>query len=93
MADSWPLTTMPQRRPHDGLLKLVPMSSIAPCAAEARLSSAGRFRDEQGEYPPGTWLCNPRWRRHTPFTGSEGALIYVTVGHLSVRSLVPPIDG
>jgi anti-sigma factor ChrR (cupin superfamily) len=46
----------------------------------------GLFRDEQGEYPAGTWLRSPRWSRHTPFTGSEGALIYVKVGHLGASS-------
>ena len=40
----------------------------------------GVFRDEDGDYPTGTWLRNPRWSRHTPFTGPEGALIYVKVG-------------
>jgi len=47
----------------------------------------GLFRDEQGEYPAGTWLRSPRWSRHTPFTGAEGALIYVKVGHLGARFL------
>ncbi len=42
----------------------------------------GVFRDEHGEYPAGTWLRNPRWSRHTPMTGAEGALILVKVGHL-----------
>lgn len=42
----------------------------------------GLFRDEQGEYPAGSWLRSPRWSQHTPFTGDEGALIYVKVGHL-----------
>jgi len=32
----------------------------------------GLFRDEEGEYPEGTWLRNPRWSRHTPCTGPEG---------------------
>jgi anti-sigma factor ChrR (cupin superfamily) len=50
----------------------------------------GLFRDEQGEYPAGTWLRSPRWSRHTPFTGSEGALIYVKVGHLGAQFLQPP---
>jgi len=49
----------------------------------------GLFRDEQGEYPAGTWLRNPRWSRHTPFTGAEGALIYVKVGGLAAPFLVP----
>ncbi len=50
----------------------------------------GLFRDEQGEYPAGTWLRNPRWSRHTPFTGSEGALIYVKVGHLGAPFMALP---
>ena len=50
----------------------------------------GLFRDEQGEYPAGSWLRSPRWSRHTPFTGDEGALIYVKVGHLGASFLAPP---
>lgn len=45
----------------------------------------GIFNDEGGAYGPGTWLRSPRWSRHTPFTGPEGALIYVKVGHLGAR--------
>jgi len=45
----------------------------------------GKFQDEQGEYSAGTWLRNPRWSRHTPFTGEEGALIYVKVGHIGAQ--------
>ena len=53
----------------------------------------GLFRDEQGEYPEGAWLRSPRWSRHTPFTGSEGALIYVKVGHLGAAFMAPtPVD-
>ncbi len=40
----------------------------------------GVFRDELGEYAAGTWLRSPRGSRHTPYTGAEGALIYVKVG-------------
>jgi len=47
----------------------------------------GVFSDEGGDYPAGTWLRSPRWSRHTPFTGREGALIYVKVGHLGADSL------
>ena len=50
----------------------------------------GLFCDEQGEYPAGTWLRSPRWSRHTPFTGSEGALIYVKVGHLGATFMALP---
>lgn len=49
----------------------------------------GIFRDEDGEYPAGTWLRNPRWSRHAPYTGREGALIYVKVGHLGASFLTP----
>ena len=52
----------------------------------------GMFRDEHGEYPAGSWLRNPRWSRHTPFMGPEGALIYVKVGHLGAVLLAPPAD-
>jgi len=49
----------------------------------------GLFRDEHGEYPAGTWLRNPRASRHTPFTGAEGALIYVKVGLFGAELLQP----
>ena len=49
----------------------------------------GLFRDEAGAYPALTWLRSPRWSRHTPFTGSEGATIYVKVGHLGADFLTP----
>lgn len=52
----------------------------------------GVFCDEFGEYPAGTWLRNPRWSKHTPFTGEEGALIYVKVGHLGATLLQPAAD-
>ena len=45
----------------------------------------GMFRDEFGSYPAGSWLRSPRWSRHAPFTGPEGALIYVKVGHLGAK--------
>ena len=49
----------------------------------------GLFQDEYGEYPAGTWLRNPRWSRHAPFTGPDGALIYVKTGHLGAELLAP----
>ena len=42
----------------------------------------GLFCDEFGEYPAGSWLRNPRYSKHSPFTLEQGALIYVKVGHL-----------
>jgi anti-sigma factor ChrR (cupin superfamily) len=67
-------------------------SSHAHPGGEEIFVLEGRFRDEHGEYPAGSWLRNPRWSRHTPFTGPEGALIYVKVGHLGAELLTPPVD-
>ena len=50
----------------------------------------GLFRDEFGAYPAGSWIRSPRWSRHAPFTASEGALIYVKVGHLGAPMIRLP---
>lgn len=50
----------------------------------------GVFSDEHGDYPAGTWLRNPRWSRHTPYTGAEGALIYVKVGAIDAPFMPLP---
>ena len=42
----------------------------------------GRFIDEHGEYPAGSWIRSPHQSSHEPYTADEGALIYVKVGHL-----------
>ena len=47
----------------------------------------GVFCDELGAYPAMSWLRNPRYSQHQPFTGEEGALIYVKVGHLGAALL------
>ena len=47
----------------------------------------GVFRDEFAEYPTGSWLRSPRYSSHTPFTTTEGALIYVKTGHLGANLL------
>jgi anti-sigma factor ChrR (cupin superfamily) len=83
---------------HDGvstaLVRWAPDTRFNPHhhpGGEEILVLQGLFRDEQGEYPAGTWLRNPRWSRHSPFTGAEGALIYVKVGHLGAPFLpLPP---
>lgn len=49
---------------------------------EEILVLSGMFRDEHGEYPAGSWLRSPHMSTHTPFTGPEGATIFVKVGHL-----------
>lgn len=57
------------------------------CGRGEGLPLDGIFSDEGGNYEAGTWLRSPRWSRHTPFTGPEGALIYVKVGHLGAEFL------
>lgn len=49
----------------------------------------GVFRDEHGEYATGAWLRSPRGSRHTPYTGAEGALIYVKVGAIGANFMAP----
>jgi len=41
----------------------------------------GVFEDEQGVYPKGTWLRNPSYSRHHPFT-RQGCTIFVKTGHI-----------
>lgn len=82
------LSVMPLHQ-HDGvntaLVKWEPNTRFnqhTHPGGEEILVLEGIFCDELGEYPQGTWMRNPRWSQHTPFTGSEGALIYVRVGHI-----------
>ena len=42
----------------------------------------GRFCDEFGTYPQGSWIRNPDPGTHTPFTEEDGALIFFKAGHL-----------
>jgi anti-sigma factor ChrR (cupin superfamily) len=41
----------------------------------------GRYQDELGAYPAGTWLRIPRGSSHRPFS-TDGCLIYLKLGHL-----------
>ncbi len=45
----------------------------------------GSFSDEYGDYPAGTWVRYPDQSSHTPFTGDEGALLYLKAGHLAIQ--------
>jgi len=87
------LSVMPLHS-HDGidtaLVRWAPntrFNAHAHPGGEEILVLDGVFSDEGGDYPVGTWLRSPRWSRHTPFTGTEGALIYVKVGHLGADHL------
>ena len=42
----------------------------------------GRFSDENGDYPAGTWLRLPDQSSHGAATGDEGALLFLKSGHL-----------
>ena len=42
----------------------------------------GRFCDEFGDYPAGTWVRYPDQSRHNAFTRDEGALLFLKTGHL-----------
>jgi anti-sigma factor ChrR (cupin superfamily) len=41
----------------------------------------GLFEDELGLYPQGTWLRNPAYSQHLPFT-HDGCTIFVKTGHI-----------
>jgi anti-sigma factor ChrR (cupin superfamily) len=43
---------------------------------------AGLIRDEQGEYPAGSWLRYPDGSAHEVSSGADGALLYLKAGHL-----------
>jgi anti-sigma factor ChrR (cupin superfamily) len=57
-----------------------------PCHGHARgeeiLVLDGAFADEHGAYAMDSWLRSPDRSEHAPFTGPEGALLYVKTGHL-----------
>lgn len=91
------LTVLPLHS-HDGvdsaLVRWAPHTRFNPHThpgGEEILVLDGVFSDEAGDYPAGTWLRSPRWSRHAPYTGAEGALIYVKVGHLGVDWLALPV--
>ena len=89
------LTVLPLHS-HDGidtaLVRWAPHTRFQPHThpgGEEILVLQGVFSDEWGHYPQGSWLRSPRWSRHAPFTGAEGALILVKVGHLGATFLTP----
>jgi anti-sigma factor ChrR (cupin superfamily) len=65
----WAPSTNLARHPHPG--------------GEEILVLEGGFEDEHGAYPKGSWLRSPDVSEHEPFTGPEGALLYVKTGHLT----------
>ena len=70
---------------HVALVKWAPNTRFNPhqhWGGEEILVLEGVFCDEHGVYPAGSWLRSPHLSKHQPFTGHEGALIYVKTGHL-----------
>ena len=85
------LSVMPLHE-HEGvstaLVRWAPETQFKPhthFGGEEILVLEGVFRDENGEYPQGTWLRSPCGSRHTPYTAAEGAIIYVKVGAMAAR--------
>lgn len=64
---AWPKNEVFQPHTHMGGEEIVVIS--------------GKFIDEHGDYPAGTWLRSPHMSKHFPRVGEE-TLIYVKVGHL-----------
>lgn len=67
------------------LVKWAPNTRFQPRGqrgGEEVLVLEGTLHDEHGSYPAGSWLRSPHRSRHTPFTGQDGALTYVKMGHL-----------
>ena len=93
-AAEWPAETAPGismlplhefQDEHVFLLRVAPNSPSQEHThhgGEEVLVLEGSFSDEFGAYPAGTWLRNPDQSSHSAFTGDEGALLYVKIGHL-----------
>ncbi len=70
---------------NSALVKWAPDTIFNPhrhWGGEEILVLEGVFRDDHGEYPKGTWIRSPHLSEHAPFTGAEGAVIFVKTGHL-----------
>jgi anti-sigma factor ChrR (cupin superfamily) len=71
---------------HVALVRWAPSTRFRPhhhWGGEEILVLEGVFEDEHGTYPKGSWLRSPHMSEHDPFTGPDGALIYVKLGHLA----------
>jgi anti-sigma factor ChrR (cupin superfamily) len=71
---------------HVALVRWAPSTRFMPhrhWGGEEILALEGVFEDEHGAYPKGSWLRSPHLSAHNPFTGPDGALIYVKTGHLA----------
>ena len=90
------LSVMPLHE-HDGvstaLVRWAPHTQFSRhrhAGGEEILVLEGEFADDKGVYPAGSWIRNPRWSEHAPFTTAQGALIYVKVGHIGATTVALP---
>jgi anti-sigma factor ChrR (cupin superfamily) len=75
------------------IVRYAPKSRFSPHAHEGGeefLVLEGVFQDEQGSYPPGTYVRNPPQSRHTP--GSEpGCVIFVKLWQFDLADRTPVV--
>ncbi len=72
------------RHEHAALVRWQPDTYFEPhthFGGEEILVLSGRFEDEFGSYPAGSWIRSPHLSRHQPFSRA-GCTIYVKTGHL-----------
>ncbi|MCC1497227.1 cupin domain-containing protein [Alcanivorax sp. 1008] len=70
---------------HTALVRWAPGTVFQPHnhpGGEEIFVIEGVFEDEYGQYPTGSWLRNPPWSRHHPFS-REGCTLLVKVGHIA----------
>jgi anti-sigma factor ChrR (cupin superfamily) len=70
---------------HTALVRWAPGTVFQPHShpgGEEIFVIEGVFEDEDGQYPAGSWLRNPPWSRHHPFS-REGCTLLVKVGHIA----------
>jgi anti-sigma factor ChrR (cupin superfamily) len=81
---------------HVALVRWAPNTQFNPhmhFGGEEILVVEGTFHDEHGTYPTGSWIRSPHQSTHTPFTGPDGALIYVKTGHLLTQHKTSRLEG
>jgi anti-sigma factor ChrR (cupin superfamily) len=69
---------------HTALVRWAPGTEFHPHVhpgGEEIFVLSGVFEDEAGRYPAGTWLRNPPYSRHQPFS-REGCTIFVKTGFI-----------
>lgn len=80
---------------HTALVRWAPGTVFQPHShpgGEEIFVVDGVFEDEQGRYPAGTWLRNPAWSRHHPFS-REGCTLLVRSGTFRNRMRPQPESG